>query len=401
MRLTQFFTGVAAKQLRAVEADTNTSNQHEFNGINLFRQILGDRDRSFETVFLYLDDEGEPLSSHGHTTWYDSRRNQPRRSAEYRLYFPSTEVSSLYTPGDLLIVAQRPDDTLLIIAAPAGSSVGDQLLWLFGLESPNGSSEVRHAAEIDREVDYVVRWVLESIGIEPPTPETDTNLLLEQFGRSMPNTRVFSDFAREQAVACNPLDDPDHALITWLESEERYFRAFERLLLEERLRNGFITDEDQVDVDGFIAFSLSVQNRRKSRAGYALENHLEHVFEAWQLRFDRGATTEGKAKPDFLFPSRAAYLDASFAANRLAILGAKASCKDRWRQVLGEADRIHVKHLVTLEPSISVTQTEEMKSRNVQLVLPAGIHSSYSKNQQSWLWTVKGFIAHIRDLQQP
>ena len=36
---------------------------------------------------------------------------------------------------------------------------------------------------------------------------------------------------------------------------------------------------DGVNVDGFIGFSLSVQNRRKSRAGYSLENHLAQIFE--------------------------------------------------------------------------------------------------------------------------
>ncbi|MCA1510565.1 hypothetical protein I6F31_06230 [Bradyrhizobium sp. NBAIM01] len=38
----------------------------------------------------------------------------------------------------------------------------------------------------------------------------------------------------------------------------------------DRLRAGFLTDK--ADVDGFIAFSLTVQNRRKSRAGKSLEH---------------------------------------------------------------------------------------------------------------------------------
>jgi hypothetical protein len=399
MRLNEFFTGVAAKRLRPVEADPVTSRQHEFNGINRFRRIFGDDDRSFDTVFLYLHDEGDLLRAEGRTTWYDSRRNQNHRSAEYRLYFPSTEVSDQFSPGDLLIVGLRPDQSLLIIAAPLGSSVGDQLLWLFGLEHPNGADLIRDAGEIDRDVDFVVRWVLESIGIDPPAPEADADLLAKRFVRSMPSTRVFSAFAREQMTNCDPLSDPDHALMAWLDTEERYFRAFERLLVEDRLRSGFLSDGDVVDVDGFIGFSLSVQNRRKSRAGYALENHLEHIFQSWRLRFNRGATTEGKSKPDFLFPGRNEYLDTGFDAAGLAILGAKASCKDRWRQVLGEADRVDTKHLVTLEPSISVNQTDEMQTRDVQLVLPVAVHGTYTRGQQGWLWTVGRFIEHVRGQQ--
>ena len=43
------------------------------------------------------------------------------------------------------------------------------------------------------------------------------------------------------------------------------------------------------------------------------------------------------------------------------MLAAKTSCKDRWRQVLAEADRIRTKHLLTLEPAISKIQTAEMR----------------------------------------
>jgi hypothetical protein len=46
------------------------------------------------------------------------------------------------------------------------------------------------------------------------------------------------------------------------------------------LRKGFADD-----VDSFVAFSLSVQNQRKSRVGRALENHLEVGFAANRIRY--------------------------------------------------------------------------------------------------------------------
>lgn len=36
------------------------------------------------------------------------------------------------------------------------------------------------------------------------------------------------------------------------------------------------------------------------------------------------------------------------------MLGAKTTIKERWRQVLEEANRIERKHLITLEPAVSV-----------------------------------------------
>ncbi len=399
MRLRDFFSAVAIKRLSSVEANSSRSNQHEFNGINRFREMLGNEKRSFPTAFLYLNDDIEPIHARGETTWYDARLQNPDRAAEYRLYFPASEVSQRFSEGDLIIVARRPDDSLLIIATPQYSSVGDQLIWLFGLQPPTGSYEVRDGAEIDRDVDYVVRLVLESIGVESPVPETDAELLRRRFGAAMPTTREFSAFARTQAIACDPLDDPDQSLMRWLEMEERLFRTFERLLIEQRLRSGFVEHDGHVDVDGFVGFSLGVQNRRKSRAGYALENHLEHIFVTNGIAFARGATTEGRSKPDFVFPGRDQYQNGSFPQQKLSILGAKASCKDRWRQILGEADRVSPKHLMTLEPSISTHQTDEMQTRQVQLVLPEQVHSSYSLAQRRWLWTLKTFVDHVRRLE--
>ncbi len=400
MRLTDFFIGVAAKRLKSVEADSRASNQHEFNGINPFRKIFGEDQRSFETVFMYLTDDDDPILASGQTTWYDSRKNKAHRSAEFRLYFPSSDVSTLFMPDDLLIIALRPDGTLLIAATPQGSSIGDQLLWLFGLDSPNGQDAIRGAPEIDRDVDYVVRWVLDAVGIEAAPPPVDADVLLERFGKEMPSTRVFSAFAREQTPDCDPFGNADQALMAWLETEERYFRAFERVLVEERLRLGFVDVSGLVDVNGFVSFSLSVQNRRKSRAGYSFEHHLEQIFINSGLLYERGATTEGRSRPDFLFPGSAAYFDFSIAAKNLTMLGAKSTCKDRWRQVTAEADRIETKHLVTLEPSISVHQTNEMKSRNVQLILPQDLHRTYSAQQKEWLWTVGEFVEHVRTQQR-
>jgi hypothetical protein len=81
-----------------------------------------------------------------------------------------------------------------------------------------------------------------------------------------------------------------------------------------------------------------------------------------------------------------------FPPGRLTLLGAKSSCKDRWRQVLSEAARIPEKHLLTLEPGISVNQTDEMKQERLQLVLPKSIHETYQASQRNWLMSVSGFI---------
>lgn len=120
------------------------------------------------------------------------------------------------------------------------------------------------------------------------------------------------------------------------------------------------------------------------------------MFVALGIRHSRGAITEHKSKPDFLFPGIEAYRDPSCPAARLTMLGSKSTSKDRWRQVLAEADRIDEKHLTTLEPGISRNQTDEMQAKRLRLVLPRELHRTYKPEQQSWLLSLADFVALVR-----
>ena len=182
-----------------------------------------------------------------------------------------------------------------------------------------------------------------------------------------------------------------------MEREEALFRAYERHLVSERLKSGFGPAGD--DVDEFIAFSLSVQNRRKSRVGHAFENHLGFIFREHRLPFEKGGgsrVTENRAKPDFLFPDFKAYHDSSYPLSKIVLLGAKTTCKDRWRQVLSEGDRLERKFLATLEAGISSSQTNEMKAKGLQLVIPAAVHESFNSEQKRWLYSMYDFISEVR-----
>ena len=143
--------------------------------------------------------------------------------------------------------------------------------------------------------------------------------------------------------------------------------------------------------------SLSVSRTGENHAwGIQLENHLEAIFKVHKLSYARRVVTENNQRPDFLFPSKKVYQDAPASGDlRLALLGAKSTCKDRWRQVLAEAAKIPRKHLLTIEPGISEPQTAQMDNANLQLVVPQSIHGSYTDKQQQWLWTLRSFIGEM------
>ncbi len=402
--LSQYFCGVAVKSLSAVEADVLTSNQHEFNGVEGLRNILGEPDGKvrYAAKFMYLTDhDNEPIIEDGFLTWYDARQKARRERGvmryEYRLYFPTNQVSQYANAGDILVLAKRPDNTLLAIIAEAETTIAKQIQWLFGFsEVLHLGFSIREELESEQDrVEFASRFILENIGVAVQvTEETWLDKILEKFGGKFPTTREFSAFSRSTLSEVNPQEGQDAALMAWMEREEILFRTLEKHLIGERLSQGF-----DGDVDGFISFSLSVQNRRKSRVGLALENHLEILFQECGARYTRTPKTENKSKPDFIFPGIEEYRNPEYDLHALTMLGVKSSCKDRWRQVLSEADRIKNKHLLTLEAAISKNQTDEMKAKNLQLVLPKELHRSYSKEQQAWLLNVSQFMELVLERQ--
>lgn len=400
-QLSDYFEGVGVKRLSAVDAEPKTSNQHEVGTTKMMRDdFLGEtHQQKFPAIYIWLGGDQEGFTEESWATHYDARINKPR-AAEWRLYYPSNPVTEAMKVGDTLFLAKDQGGVLWFIVAPEGSTSEQQLFWLFGLR-PEGKSFVsREFSDAEPELDFAARFILDEIGVEFEEPEADKlDSIIEKFGMTFPKTAEFSDLARLTLPEVHAEDDPDAALIAWLDHEEALFRRLERKVVSSRIEAGFVNDNG-TDVDGFISFSLSVQNRRKSRMGHSLENHLAAVLSAHDIRHVRGAMTEHRHKPDFLFPDLETYQAAPAEGDaRLTMLGAKSTCKDRWRQVLAEAEKISRKHLLTLEPGISEPQTDQMDASSLQLVVPAPVHSSYTDAQRGWLWSVGDFIGEVRARQ--
>ncbi len=395
--LSQHFESVAAKRISAVEADPGKSHQHEFNGTKELQRVLGPcgEKKQFPAIFLWFGNENEGISNEGSVTWYDARLNHPTRS-ECRLYFPTTDVAQLARENDVLFIAKRTDGTVMIIITASGSTVEYQLFWLFGLDTPSGTLfEYSEIEKTDVEVDFAVRFILDELGIEVEEPEVEKlDAMLAPFNGVLPGHFEFSQFVRSSLKNMSVMDDPDAALLAWMDQEEKLFRRIERHNVERRIKEGFVSD-DGTDINGFLNYSFQVQDRRKARVNFSLENHLEAIFKGYNLKFVRGAVTENNSKPSFLFPGIAEYNNPNFLSSGLRMLAARSNCKEKWRQVTNEASRIERKHLLTLEPSISLVQTLEMESAKIALVIPKSIQDSYLPRQRESLLTLRQFISQV------
>lgn len=188
--------------------------------------------------------------------------------------------------------------------------------------------------------------------------------------------------------------NPDKEILGWLDAEFQLFKVLENNRYSQRIKTPFATVEELVET------ANTILNRRKSRAGKSLEHHLAEIFSTFQLSYATQAVTEDNKKPDFLFPNVEAYLNPGFNDEKLVVLASKTTCKDRWRQVLNEADRVKTKHLFTLQQGISKNQLEEMYKYHVCLVVPKPYLTSFPSEFRERILTLDIFVNHVRQSQQ-
>lgn len=201
----------------------------------------------------------------------------------------------------------------------------------------------------------------------------------------------------DKAVELRPLAGlaPDIRLLKRRDCEFELFRSLEEATELPAIRAGFDT------MEAFLARAQSILQRRKARGGWSLQLHARAVFLDEDLREGRDFThqpeTEKGRRPDFVFPSSEKYADAAFPAARLRMLAVKTTCKDRWRQILNEADRIRSKHLLTpQQEGVSEAQFREMQEAGVQLVVPAPLVRKFPRAVQPQLLTFESFIGDVR-----
>lgn len=235
-------------------------------------------------------------------------------------------------------------------------------------------------------------------------PEAHETVEIDQYIASLeeafPSSEELSAAARriQDAVFDHKeliISNPDQKLLEWTDLEFRLFKALEYSRYSDLISRPFDT------VDEFVATANQVLNRRKSRAGKSLEHHLAAIFAGNSLQFQEQAITEGRKKPDFLFPSQEAYHNRDYPVEQLISLAAKTTCKDRWRQVINEADRLRgrPKYLCTLQQGISTAQLDEMQKEQVILVVPRPFIAKYPKERQDRIWTLEQFVRFAREVE--
>ena len=310
-------------------------------------------------------------------TWYESKNEL--RITRFGRGFPLLRPE--YT-GALFVLVKVTDEDYEGYILNTEEEI-QQYLDIFGLTP----AETNRLVEINQ--------------VSPEIKEkTEIDKFISGLKEAFPSSEKMSYAARmiEYSVRLNEsmiISDPDQLLLNWTEKEYRLFRALEHARYGEKVAEGFKS------VDDFIVVANQVLNRRKSRAGKSLEHHLAAIFDGNNIRYTAQGVTEGNKRPDFIFPSEEDYHNLLFSIEKLCTLAAKTTCKDRWRQVLNEADRLRDqnKYLCTLQQGISSAQMDEMQAEKVILVVPEQYISTYPRNQQARIWTIRKFVRYVRGME--
>lgn len=318
------------------------------------------------------------LETDSRLTYYGKAKNELRitRFGNDFPFFAEEHV------GDLLIIAKQTDDDYEGYVLSSEDDI-DTFMLHFNLSAdrPNQIIDVSNKQCESKTLQTAIDEAIKDLNDFPQTSEMG-RMAQELFNKlhKINNERV--------------CESPDKILLNWYDTELSMFRS-----LEEKVYHPIYT-QPFADCQSLIEFSNKILNRRKSRAGKSLEHHLSAIFTAEKLIFEEQVVTENNKKPDFLFPNSICYHNFEFPAEDLTILGAKTTCKDRWRQVINEADRVNERYLFTLQQGISKNQLKEMADENVKLVVPESHVDSYPEEYRESLNTLNGFIEIVKEKQE-
>lgn len=308
--------------------------------------------------------------THSRVIWYGSKTRSEYRLTRFGKDFPYLTDDNV---GDLLVITVINKSRFLGYVLFNEEDI-EEIFSSLGV-SPKGTWGI-YSKEIQ----------------EPPIDEESciSSLFLDYARRlvNFPSTSEFSKHTWDTLHTCIrdfDKENQDDRLMRLIDEEYKCFKIAERLISGPDVQRLF------KDIDDFLETAAKIMNRRKARAGRSFENHMQYILEDASIPHEmRPQRIDGY--PDIVMPSQQKYFDSSWPDDKLIIVGLKTTCKDRWRQVLNEGKRIKTKHLITLQPGMSVNQLNEMKDSNVVLIAPKTLHKKYPKNSKMKIQSLESFL---------
>ncbi|MEA5669660.1 type II restriction endonuclease [Stenotrophomonas sp. MH1] len=189
--------------------------------------------------------------------------------------------------------------------------------------------------------------------------------------------------AAERMRSLNPYDMEAPGDAVMRISRDHEYRIFKRHELRRRAVEVYSALTKHPDlttsvVRGFPDLDrifLSASQQRKTRAGRSFEYHLATLLKAGNVRFEEQAILGGR-RPDFVLPDKhSVQLKSERSYNEAAILSAKTTLRERWKQVTHERFNCAI-FLATVDDRVSSQALDEMQTADIALVVPESLKTS-------------------------
>ncbi|MGC2639296.1 MAG: type II restriction endonuclease [Acidobacteriaceae bacterium] len=206
----------------------------------------------FDKRLVIIDWQIEAYRTKSAITWYGEKTRSEYRLTRFGPHFPFLTRDSV---GDLFVLVPLNQDSFRA----------------FLLDLPDDIEEVQAALGVR----FGQGWAIYQNGA--PLEETEDECIERQFRAfveqltAFPTGELFSAAARRAVEDCMrefARQDLDSTLLKLMECEYRLFRLAERALCTQEVQRVF------ANVDDFLKTASTIMNRRKSRAGRSLENHV-------------------------------------------------------------------------------------------------------------------------------
>jgi len=188
--------------------------------------------------------------------------------------------------------------------------------------------------------------------------------LFDEFKENVPANNVLCKQAADIVLAGKSIDVIKNDFSLFFEAmQDEIYQQY--LIAQEHAGQKLI--DLQVAQQGAVCFAemdklfMSIFQSRKSRAGKAFEYIIKELLTRLSYPFSEQVDIDG-AKPDFVMPSEQYFKDKPLDS---IIFTAKRTLRERWRQVVTEANKGYGYFLATLDAGVTRSQIEQAANHKV------------------------------------
>lgn len=196
--------------------------------------------------------------------------------------------------------------------------------------------------------------------------------LFDEFKKNVPDNVVLCKQAADIVLAGKSNEEIKGEFSSLFEKmQEEIYRQY----LYAQEKSGQMVIDNKIAEEGAVYFAdmdkllMSIFQSRKSRAGKAFEYIIKELFTRLSYPFSEQVDIDG-AKPDFVMPSEVYFNEKPLDS---IIFTAKRTLRERWRQVVTEANKGYGYYLATIDKNITQSQIHQAESHKIYIVVPRSL----------------------------